>query len=98
MSSPVNTQIVLLRRHIPVLVGSIIALNTPVQFGDVESLTPRGPLSISAYQSGLSAVTAVLECSIDQGVSWFSIPATALSLCASRVAQVILCADSRSSP
>jgi hypothetical protein len=24
----------------------------------------------------LSAVTALLECSIDQGVSWFSIPAT----------------------
>jgi hypothetical protein len=98
MSSPVNTQIVLLHPRIPVLVGSIIALNTPVQFGVVESLTPRGQSSISAYQSGLSAVTAVLECSIDQGVSWFSIPATALSVRASRVAQVILCADSRSSP
>jgi hypothetical protein len=45
MSSPVNTQIVLLRPHIPVLVGSIIALNTPVQFGDVESLiNPEGPV------------------------------------------------------
>jgi hypothetical protein len=41
-----------------------------------ESLTPRGQLSISAFQSGLSGVTAVLEASIDQGVSWFSIPAT----------------------
>ena len=36
----------------------------------------RGQLSISAYQAGLSAVTAVLEASIDQGVTWFSIPAT----------------------
>jgi hypothetical protein len=45
------------------------------RFGVCESLTPRG-LSISAYQAGLSAVTAVLECSIDQGVSWFSIPST----------------------
>jgi hypothetical protein len=76
MSSPVNVQIVLLRPRIPVPLGSIIALNAPVQFGVVESLTPRGQLSLSAYQSGLSAVTAVLECSIDQGVSWFSIPAT----------------------
>jgi len=77
MSSPGNTQIVLLRPSIPVLVGALIALNAPVQFGVCESVTPRGQLSISAYQSGLSAVTAVLECSIDQGVSWFSIPATA---------------------
>jgi|HubBroStandDraft_6_1064221.scaffolds.fasta_scaffold1785609_2 hypothetical protein len=76
MSSPVNVQIVLLRPRIPVLIGSLIALNSPVQFGVCESLTPRGQLSISAYQSGLSAVTALLECSIDQGVSWFSIPAT----------------------
>jgi hypothetical protein len=58
MSSPVNIQIVLLRPRIPVLVGSIIALNTPVQFDVVESLTPRGQSSNSAYQSGLSAVTA----------------------------------------
>jgi hypothetical protein len=76
MSSPVNTQTALLRPRIPVLLGSLIALNSPVQFGVCESLTPRGQLSISAYQAGLSAVTAVLECSIDQGVSWFSIPST----------------------
>jgi hypothetical protein len=76
MSSPVNTQIILLRPRIPVLLGSLVALNAPVQFGVCESMTPRGQLSISAYQSGLSAVTAVLECSIDQGVSWFSIPST----------------------
>jgi hypothetical protein len=76
MSSPVNAQIVLLRPRVPVLVGTLIALNAPVQFGVCESLLPRGQLSISAYQSGLSGVTAVFECSIDQGVSWFSIPAT----------------------
>jgi hypothetical protein len=76
MSSPVNAQIVLLRPRIPILLGTLIALNAPVQFGVVESVTPRGQLSISAYQAGLSAVTAVLECSIDQGVSWFSIPST----------------------
>jgi hypothetical protein len=76
MSSPVNTQIVLLRPRIPVLLGSIIATNAPVQFAPCESLTPRGQLTISAYQAGLSGVTAVLEASIDQGVSWFSIPAT----------------------
>jgi hypothetical protein len=34
-------------------------------------------LTSVSIQSGLSAVTALLECSIDQGVSWFSIPATA---------------------
>ena len=72
----VNSQIILLRPRIPVLLGALIALNAPVQFGVCESLTPRGQLSISAYQSGLSAVTAVLECSIDQGVSWFSVPST----------------------
>jgi hypothetical protein len=52
------------------------ALNNPVQFGVCESQTPRGQLTISAYQAGLSTVTAVLECSIDQGVSWYSMPAT----------------------
>jgi hypothetical protein len=76
MSSPVNAQIVLLRPRIPILLGTLIALNASMQFGVVESVTPRGQLSISAYQAGLSAVTAVLECSIDQGVSWFSIPST----------------------
>jgi hypothetical protein len=76
MSSPVNSQIILLRPRIPFVLGSLTGLNNPVQFAVCESLTPRGQLSISAYQSGLSAVTAVLECSIDQGVSWFSIPAT----------------------
>jgi hypothetical protein len=30
MSSPVNVQIVLLRPRIPVLLGSLIALNSPV--------------------------------------------------------------------
>jgi hypothetical protein len=68
MSIPANSQIVLLRPRIPVLLDALISLNAPVQFGVVESLTPRGQLSISAYQSGLSAVTAVLECSINQGV------------------------------
>ena len=77
MSIPANTQIVLLRPRIPVLLGSLVSLNAPVQFAPCESLTQRGQLSISAYQSDLSAVTALLECSIDQGVSWFSIPATA---------------------
>jgi hypothetical protein len=76
MSSPVNVQIVLLRPRIPVLIGSLISLNQPVQFSVCESLTPRGQLTVAAYQAGLSAVTAVLECSIDQGASWFSIPAT----------------------
>jgi hypothetical protein len=76
MSSPVNTQIILLRPRIPVLLGSIVALNGPVQFGVCESSSVRGQLTLSAYQAGLWAVTAVLECSIDQGVSWFSIPAT----------------------
>jgi hypothetical protein len=77
MSSPVNTQIILIRPRIPVLLGSIVALNAPVQFGIPETTAGRGQLKISAYQSGLSAVTALLEASIDQGVSWFSIPATA---------------------
>jgi len=78
VACPVNTQIILLRPPIPVLLGALIALNGPVQFAPCESLTPRGQLSVSAYQSGLSAVTALLECSIDQGVSWFSIPCTAI--------------------
>jgi hypothetical protein len=42
----------------------------------VNRCRPRGQLTLSAFQAGLSAVTAVLEASIDQGVSWFSIPAT----------------------
>jgi hypothetical protein len=57
--------------------GSLIALNAPVQFGIPETDAGRGQLNISAYQVGLSVVTALLEASIDQGVSWFSIPATA---------------------
>jgi hypothetical protein len=60
-----------------VLLGTIVALNAPVQFGIPETIAGRGQLNISAYQSGLSGVTALLECSIDQGVSWFGIPATA---------------------
>ena len=76
MSSPVNTQIILLRARIPVLVGTLVALNGPVQFGVPGTIAVPGQLTISAYQAGLSGVTAVLECSIDQGVSWFSIPAT----------------------
>jgi hypothetical protein len=32
MSSPVNTQIILLRPRIPILLGALIALNAPVQF------------------------------------------------------------------
>ena len=54
MACPVNTQIILLRPPIPVLLGALIALNGPVQFAPCESLTPRGQLSVSAYQSGLS--------------------------------------------
>jgi hypothetical protein len=57
MFSPVNAQIVLLRPRIPVLVGTLIALNAPVQIGVCESLTPRGQLTIPAFQSGLSGVT-----------------------------------------
>jgi hypothetical protein len=76
MSTPVNTQIVLLRPRIPVLVGSIVVLNAPVQFGIPETIAGRGQLSISCFQSGLSAVTAALWASIDQAVSWFSVPAT----------------------
>jgi hypothetical protein len=34
------------------------------------------PIHTLRIPGGLSAVTALLECSIDQGVSWFSIPAT----------------------
>jgi hypothetical protein len=77
MSTPVNPQIVLIRPRIPVLLGTIVALNAPAQFGVPETIAGRGQLNISAYQSGPSGVTALLEASIDQGVSWFSIPATA---------------------
>jgi hypothetical protein len=76
MSSPVNSQIFILRPRVPVLVGSIVGLNAPVQFGVPETIAGRGQLTLSAFQTGLSAVTAVLECSIDQGESWFSIAAT----------------------
>jgi hypothetical protein len=76
MSSPVNSQIVILRPRFAVLVGNIVALNAPVQFAVCETLPTRGQLSISAFQTGLSAVTALLQCSIDQGASWFSIPPT----------------------
>ena len=60
MSSPVNTQIIILRPRIPVLLGSLIAINVPVQSGVRESLTPRGQFTLSAYQAGLSVVTALL--------------------------------------
>jgi hypothetical protein len=76
MSTPANTQIVIVRPRIPVLIGSLVALNAPVQFGIPETIAGRGQLTVSAFQTGLSAVTALLECSIDQGASWFSIPST----------------------
>ena len=77
MSTPINSQIILIRPRLPVLLGNIVAVNAPVQFGIPETNAGNGQLCISAYQSGLSAVTALLEASIDQGISWFSVPATA---------------------
>jgi hypothetical protein len=76
MSTPVNSQIVLLRTRIPVLIGSITALNAPVQFGVSETSSYRGQLTL-VVPSGVTTATTVLEASIDNAASWFVITATA---------------------
>lgn len=79
MSTPANPQIVLLRLRIPVLIGSIVAVNAPVQFGVSETSSYRGQLTL-VVPTGVTTATAVLEASIDNAASWFVITATAYTL------------------
>jgi hypothetical protein len=79
MSTPANSQIVLLRTRIPVQIGSITALNAPVQFGVSETSSYRGQLTV-VVPSGVTTATAVLQASIDNAASWFLITATAYTL------------------
>jgi len=79
MSTPVNSQIVLLRTRIPVLISNITQNSVPVQFGVSETSGYRGQLTL-VVPSGFSTATAVLEASIDGGTSWFVIAPVAYTL------------------
>ena len=56
--------------------GSISALNTPVQFGspDITSVY-RGVVTITAAGGAVTGPTWILQASIDNGLTWFVIPA-----------------------
>jgi len=75
MSSTLIANAALLKTRIPKLLGSISALNAPLQFGipDVTNVF-RGQLIIVASAAGaVTGPTWVLEGSIDQGLSWLLI-------------------------
>ncbi len=67
---------VVLKSRVAEDLGSIAAINAPVQFGlgDV-SETYRGSLTLIGSGGAVTTPTWVLEASLDQGVSWFIIPA-----------------------
>ena len=57
-------------------VGSISALNTPVVFGLPDmSQTYRGQVTIVGNGGAVTGPTWVLEGSIDNGATWFVVPA-----------------------
>lgn len=56
--------------------GTIAAINAPLQFGlgDI-SQTYRGLLTISGSGGAVTTPTWILEGSVDQGTTWFVVPA-----------------------
>jgi hypothetical protein len=66
-----------IKTRVAVNLGSISAVNTPVTFGLGDmTFNYRGFLTIMGGSGGaVTTPTYILEASLDQGVSWFAIPA-----------------------
>lgn len=71
----------LLTRGHPTPLGSISALNTPLQFAaPIDSATYRGQLTIHVPTGAVTTPTWLLEGSIDGGATWFVITAATYTL------------------
>jgi hypothetical protein len=82
MSSTLIANAALLKTRIPKLLGSLTALNAPLQFGipDVTNVYRGQRVIVASAAGAVTTPTWVLECSIDQGLSWFLIsPAIVLT-------------------
>ena len=67
---------VLVPLRVPTSLGTIAAISAPLQFGLPQvSDWFRGFLTIVGSGGAVSGPTWVLEGSLDQGVTWFAIPA-----------------------
>ena len=74
MSATLIANAALLKTGIPTPLGSLSTVNSPLQFGlpDITGMY-RGQLTVIASGGAVSPPTWVLECSIDQGATWFLI-------------------------
>lgn len=58
-------------------IGSISALNAGLQFSAIDINPPgRGSLVLAGSGGGVTTPTWVLEASLDNGTSWFQVPAS----------------------
>ena len=70
-----------LKSRVAVKLGSLSAINTSVAFGLGDTTqTYEGTLFIVASGGAVTTPTWVLEASLDQGTTWFILPATSTSL------------------
>lgn len=69
-------QTTLLKPRVANALGTISALNAPLLFGspDITGVY-RGVLTLTAAGGAVTGPTFALSCSIDNGVTWFVIPA-----------------------
>jgi hypothetical protein len=67
---------VVLKTRVPTSLGTIAAITAPLQFGLGDmSENFRGIVTIQAAGGAVTGPTWVLEGSLDQGATWFTIPA-----------------------
>lgn len=67
---------VVIPTRIPTKIGTIAAISAPLQFGLPEqSEKYRGWLTVFGSGGAVSTPTWVLQGSLDQGATWFAIPA-----------------------
>jgi hypothetical protein len=67
---------VLVPLRTPTKIGTIAAINTPLQFGIPQTTQLfRGFLTVVGSGGAVTTPTWILEGSLDQGATWFAIPA-----------------------
>ena len=65
-----------LKSRVAVNLGTMAAINAPLAFGLGDTTqTYRGFLTISGSGGAVTSPTWILEASLDQGTTWFAIPA-----------------------